>query len=370
MSAQDLSLFVKAPLGGVDRRTLVPTLAAEGPIVARADVERARASIRPAGVDLGDGACVLMLGGSNGMLKAVALQLLFGERVPVFAVHYDSAKLQVGPHHAAAIHEAAATVGLEATFLNDDATKSDVVANVVQQLASKYRVVHLINGIAAGATKRYVQHGKITVKDLDVAFDPVRQTPDWSRWENVRRVGLVEVDVATEQDIERTNKLMGTSTLPWVEALAEAKLLVPGRSVVSFADYDFSSDDPVYGMGPLAGAKVLQREAMKQIHERFGVACVRLCYPPLNTTAIGAIPGGLLMFAGTAECLLRAGTYRSIPDLAADTMAMFGASARQDGVLWMDAHYKAVLPEFHRLSERLDNENVRTELAHVVGATL
>ena len=75
--------------------------------------------------------------------------------------------------------------------------------------SGKYRAVHLINGIAAGATKRYVEHGPTQVKDLDVAFNPVLQVPDFSKPENVRKVGLVDVEVATDVDIERTNKLHG-----------------------------------------------------------------------------------------------------------------------------------------------------------------
>lgn len=366
-SAPMLETFVKQPLGGVDRRHMLSLLADEGPATARKDLDAARAALRPRGVAAGKDGCVLLLGGSNGILRAVAIQLLFGERVPVWAVHYDSEKLQIGPHHARVIAEDAAKEGVDAQFRNDDATKPEVVAEVVAGLSARYRVVHLINGIAAGATKRYVEHGKYLVKDLDVAFDPVRQTPDFSRRENLRKVGMVEVDVATEADIVRTNRMMGTSTTLWADALAAAGLLVRDESVVAFADYDYEKDDPVYGMGPLAGGKLLQRESMKQIREQYGARTVRICYPALCTTAIGAIPGGLLMFAGTAEVLLRKGTYRGVPDLAAGTMELFGTKG---GELRLDAHYQAVLPEFHALAQRLTNDNVAMELAHVFGAAL
>jgi enoyl-[acyl-carrier protein] reductase/trans-2-enoyl-CoA reductase (NAD+) len=75
-------------------------------------------------------------------------------------------------------------------------------------------------------------------------------------------VGLVDVEVATDVDIERTNKFMGSSSLLWAEPLAEAGLLVRGESLVAFCDYDYPPDDPVYAMGPLAGAKQLQRKTM------------------------------------------------------------------------------------------------------------
>ena len=38
--------------------------------------------------------------------------------------------------------------------------------------------------------------------------------------------------------------------------------------------------------------------------ERFGARTVRLCYPAVATTALGAIPGGLLMYGLSAEILL------------------------------------------------------------------
>lgn len=363
-----LEIFPKLPLGGADRRSLLQVLAADGASTARSDLAAARERSIARGVRAGERACVLMLGGSNGILRQVAIQLIFAEKVPVWAVHYDSEKLQIGPHHARAITEAANAIGVDAQFRNDDATKPEVIAEVVAQLAEKYRVVHLINGIASGATKRYAEHGKTTVRDLDVAFDPVRQVADFSSWDKVRKLGLVEVDVATDQDIARTNRMMGTSTALWTDALSAAGLLVAGESIVAFADFDFEENDPVYGMGPLAGGKLLQRAGMTAIAAQHGVRAVRLCYPPMNTTAIGAIPGGLLMFAGSAELMLRNGTYRDLSALAADTMPLFDPASGSE--IRFDAAYKAILPEFHALAARLTPENLRTELSHVVGVGL
>jgi enoyl-[acyl-carrier protein] reductase/trans-2-enoyl-CoA reductase (NAD+) len=367
MSHEDkLETFTKQPLGGVDRRSLLDLLAKNGPDTARNDLAAQRKTIATQGTDIPRDACVLMLGGSNGILRAVAVQLVFGEKVPVYCVHYDSEKLQIGGHHARAIHDAATEIGVAADFKNADATKPAVIAEVVESLKSRYRVVHLINGIAAGATKRYEQHGKTKVRDLDVAFDPVRQVPDFSAWDRVRKVGLVEVDTASAEDIERTNKMMGHSTAPWADALAAAGLLVRGESIVAFADYDFEPDDPVYAMGPLAGAKLLQRESMAKIGSQYGVRTVRLCYPAMNTTAIGAIPGGILMFAGTAEVMIRRGTYRNLVALARDTMPMFRRGFAS-GEVRLDDEYKAALPEFHALTGDLTNENLRERLSHVVG---
>jgi len=271
-----LEVFVKQPLGGVEHRAILPILAENGLRVAREDLAAQRKKLRRRSPTIAKDACVLLLGGSNGILRQVAVQLVFAEGVPVHAVHYDSAKLQVGPHRAHAITSPAQEVDVDVAFRNEDATKPDVITQVVAEVAAKYRVVHLVNGIAAGATKRYERFGKALVKDLDVAFDPVRQTPDFSRWENVRKVGLVEVDIATPADIERTNKMMGTSTDPWADALAAAGLLGRGESIVAFADYDFEKDDLVYGMGPLAGAKILQRESMKRIGELYGAHTIRI----------------------------------------------------------------------------------------------
>jgi enoyl-[acyl-carrier protein] reductase/trans-2-enoyl-CoA reductase (NAD+) len=62
-------------------------------------------------------------------------------------------------------------------FFNEDATKPATIEMVVKELKGKFRAVHFVNGIAAGATKRYAEHGPTQVKDLDVAFHPVLQTP-------------------------------------------------------------------------------------------------------------------------------------------------------------------------------------------------
>jgi enoyl-[acyl-carrier protein] reductase/trans-2-enoyl-CoA reductase (NAD+) len=194
----------------------------------------------------------------------------------------------------------------------------------------------------------------------------VRQVPDFSSWDCIRKVGLVSVDVATEQDIERTHQFMGRSTDPWADALAAAGLLVRGESLVAFADYEFEPTDPVYGMGPLAAAKLMQRESLARIHRAYGVRTTRLCYPPMCTTAIGAIPGGLLKFAGSAELMLREGTYKNLAALAADTIPAFDARFT-DEALHLDLPYKAVRRAFDQLVDGLDNDNLRERLAHVVG---
>ena len=341
-----LETFKKLPLGGVDRRALVGALAKDGLRVATELLERQRRTLRPAGTAIAKDTAVVVLGGSNGITRAVTLQLLFGERARVYAVHYDSEKMQIGPFHVQAIKAAAEAEGLQARFWNDDATRPQAIEQVLAALeADGVRAVHLVNGIAAGATKRYAEHGPTLVKDLDVAFDPVLQVPDFSRPENVRRLGLVDVEVASDVDIERTNRFMGSSSLLWAEPLASAGMLAKGESLVAFCDYDFPPDDPVYAMGPLAGAKILQRRTMGEIRDRFGARTARICYPPVATTALGAIPGGLLMYGLSAQILKERGQYRDVLELGVASMAAFRADFAGDE-LHLDEAYKAALPEF------------------------
>jgi enoyl-[acyl-carrier protein] reductase / trans-2-enoyl-CoA reductase (NAD+) len=348
-----LEVFKKLPLGGLDRRALAASLAAHGKSTATDLLAKQRAAIRPCGTKFATDSAVVVLGGSNGITRLLAIQLVFGERAPVYGVHYDSEKLQIGFFHVQALVEAAAAAGLTARFWNEDATTPATIEAVVAELRSRYRVIHLVNGIAAGATKRYAKHGPTRVKDLDVAFHPVLQVPDFSRRENIRKLGLVDVEVATDAEIERTNRFMGTSSLLWAEALAAAGLLARDESVVAFCDYDYPADDPVYAMGPLAGAKKLQRETMLDIRRRLGARTARLCYPAMATTALGAIPGGLLMYALTAEILLQAGEYKDLPELAAESMEIFRPS--WDGTdVRLDVPYQARLPEFFKRSEALE----------------
>lgn len=358
----DLEVFKKQPLGGTDRRSIVSGLAEHGSRVARELLDTQIRRVCPRGAIIPNDTAVIVLGGSNGITRAIAIELLFGARAAVFGVHYDSDKMQIGVHHVAALRERATTEGLTTRFWNTDATKPGVPEEVIAELKDKYRAVHLINGIAAGATKRYAEHGPTKVKDIDVAFDPILQIPDFSRPDNIRRVGLVEVEVATETDIERTNRFMGTSSLLWAEALANARLLVAGQSIVAFCDYDFEPTDPVYAMGPLAGAKKLQRETMAQIRERFGARTVRICYPAVATTALGAIPGGLLMYGLSAQILKERGQYQDVADLGAATMKLFESSFASD-TLRLDDAYQAALPEFHRREEALGPDHLQASFS-------
>ena len=353
----ELEVFKKLPLGGIDRRALVGALAKDGLRVATELLEAQRKSIRSVGTKIADDTAVLILGGSNGITRALAVQLLFGERAKVYAVHFDSEKMQIGGFHVQAITRAAEAEGLTARFRNDDAIKPAIIEEVVAELAGKFRAVHVINGIAAGAMKRYVEHGPTQVKDLDVAFDPILQVPDFSAPASIRKVGLVDVEVANDADIERTNRYMGSSSLLWAEPLAAAGLLAREESIVAFCDYDYPPDDPVYAMGPLAGAKKLQREKLHEIRERFGVRTVRICYPPVGTTALGSIPGGSLMFALSAQILKERGQYRDVMELGVDSMEMFKPSFHESE-LRLDAAYKATLPEFHARKATLTNADL------------
>ncbi len=376
----DLETFKKLPLGGVDRRALVGALARDGLRAATELLERQRPAIIRGGAEtppnppriptaIAPDTAVLVLGGSNGITRALALHLIFGERARVYAVHFDSEKMQIGPYHVQAIKSAADAEGLTAHFWNDDATKPQLIEMVLTRLeADGVRAVHLINGIAAGATKRYAEHGPTLVKDLDVAFDPVLQVPDFSLPENVRKVGMVEVEVASEVDIERTNRFMGSSSLLWAEPLARAGFIARGESVVAFCDYDYPADDPVYAMGPLAGAKTLQRKTMGEIEQRFGARTVRVCYPPVATTALGAIPGGLLMYGLSAQILKDRGEYRDVMELGAASMALFGAGFT-GGELRLDDAYRAALPEFHARKDTLTDADLPGAFSRLYATT-
>lgn len=367
MTTIQLETFPKLPFGGISPKWMAQRLAAEGAALAVADLARDRAAVRSTGISLPKQSAVLMLGGSGGILRAFAIQLLFGEHIPVYAMHYDSEKLQIGAHHAHALEAAAKEEKIPCRYINADATRPDKIQILIDEIkAAGHRCVHLINGIAAGATKRFAEHGTTQVRDLDVAFDPLRQIADFSSWESLRRFGLVDVEIATEADIERTYKFMGRSTDPWAAALYDAGLLLPGESIVAFTDYDYEPDDPVYAMGPLAQAKVLQRESMHRIREQMGVRTLRLCYPAMNTTALGAIPGGTLMFAGTAQILLEQGAYKNLSTLAAETTAIFSPDFTKEE-LRVDTDFQRVLPEFHRRKVTMHTGNLHEHFHLVVG---
>jgi enoyl-[acyl-carrier protein] reductase/trans-2-enoyl-CoA reductase (NAD+) len=128
--------------------------------------------------------------------------------------------------------------------------------------------------------------------------------------------------------------------------------------VVAFADYDFEPDNPVYGMGPLAGAKRLQRQSMVEIKQKHRVHTTRICYPAMNTTAISAIPGGVLMYAATATAL--GDKRQTLPELAAATMPIFGEAVSD---LRLDSDYQAALARVNPLVAAIDERNWRSLIA-------
>ncbi|MBW2524646.1 MAG: hypothetical protein JRI23_10745 [Deltaproteobacteria bacterium] len=358
--------FKKLPLGGVNRRELMGLLAEQGPARARELLREQRKRIEPRGAAIGDDTAVILLGGSNGITRAMALQLVFGEKADVVCVHYDSPRMQIGPHHVAALTEAAAEVGVRVRSFNADATKPKTVTDVIDAVAPEYDAVHLINGIAAGTPKRAAEHGPTKVLDLDVAFDPVLQVPDFGRPGAIRRLGWVEVGVASENETRRTMQFMGTSSELWAEALGAAGLLRTGESVVAFCDYDFPADDPVYGMGPLADAKREQRRSLGRIRDRFGVRAVTLALPAMATTALGAIPGALLAYALSTQVLRERGEFRGLGELARQSMDLWQPPL-PDGELRLDEPFQRSLDEVRRRLQSIGPAEVATAFSLVTG---
>ncbi len=96
---------------------------------------------------------------------------------------------------------------------------------------------------------------------------------------------------------------------------------------------------------------------MATIHQRFGVRTVRLCYPAMCTTALGAIPGGITMFAVTAQILKERGEYQTIAELAAATMALW-REPLPERELRLDEAFQRCLPEWQVRKKALRPEIV------------
>eukprot|EP01062_Namystynia_karyoxenos_P043376 TRINITY_DN31786_c0_g1_i1.p1 TRINITY_DN31786_c0_g1~~TRINITY_DN31786_c0_g1_i1.p1 ORF type:complete len:420 (+),score=106.10 TRINITY_DN31786_c0_g1_i1:94-1260(+) len=320
-----LQAMAKRPLGGVDLRQMAVLIKAEGRSAADRQLQTDLARLRPVPAVLPENHGVVVLGGSNGITRAIALQLSFGQRVPVWCVHSDNPRMQIAYQHAQSAAARAEAENVPLKYRNVSAIADGVAQEVAAEMrAAGVRSASLINGIAAGVPKRYAQFGPCAVPELDCAFHPVLQTPDFGTPAAYRSIGLVDVGVASDQEVQRTMDLMGSAPqTAWAAALAGEGLL-SSASVLAFCDYDYPNWDPVYAHGPLAGAKQAQRGELRQLRAQYSARPASLCFPPMPTSALGAIPGGLLLYAATAELLLRSGrsdSLRSCGELAASAVS-------------------------------------------------
>jgi enoyl-[acyl-carrier protein] reductase/trans-2-enoyl-CoA reductase (NAD+) len=121
-------------------------------------------------------------------------------------------------------------------------------------------------------------------------------------------VGLVDVEVASDLDIERTNKLHG-------HVVAAVGRAARGRGPHREGREHRRPSATTTTRRTIRSTRWARSRARRsssarrwlQIHERFGAITARLCYPPVGTTALGAIPGGLLMYGLSAQILLEQG---------------------------------------------------------------
>jgi enoyl-[acyl-carrier protein] reductase/trans-2-enoyl-CoA reductase (NAD+) len=300
------------------------------------------------GSTISPNAAELLLGGSNGMARAPTAQLLFGEKAHVHRRHFDSETSQIGGFYVQVL--SAAAESLHVKLWNDDATTPVTIEAVIDEHRGGVRPQSLVNELAAGASKRHAEHGPAFVKDIDVAFDLVVRVPDFSKPEKIRRV--VEVEVPTDVHIERTDRFMGSSSLLWAEPFVAAGLLVRGESIGAFRDNDYPPDDPVDAMGPLVAAKQLHRQTMSQVSAPVGARTARLCYPPIATPALGAIPGGLLTCGLSAQLIKERGRYRDVMEFGHESTEILGPSWDL-GELYLDEAHEAAVPESQARKARL-----------------
>ena len=96
---------------------------------------------------------------------------------------------------------------------------------------------------------------------------------------------------------------------------------------------------------------------MQQIADDFGARCVRLCYPAMPTTALGAIPGGTLMYALTGQILAERDELLTVDELGRDTMKLW-IEPLPEKELRLDEAYQKTLPEFYKRRDALKPEDI------------
>lgn len=214
---------------------------------------------------------VLIIGASTGYGLATRIAAAFGGRSATFGVFFEKAAgdgktATAGWYNSVAFTAQAKAAGLYAGNANGDAFSDTLKAEVIDRLRRDWGGVDLLIYSLASPRRTDPRSGRVfssTLKPIGQPFFAKSLDTD------KRIVTTMEVEPATEEEIEGTRKVMGGEDWEWwVDSLTEAGLLAPGFQTAAYSYIGPEVTWPVYHRGTIGMAKVDLQKTARRLHDR------------------------------------------------------------------------------------------------------
>jgi enoyl-[acyl-carrier protein] reductase/trans-2-enoyl-CoA reductase (NAD+) len=206
---------------------------------------------------------------------------------------------------------AAATRGREVSVINGDAFSDEIKAQTIARLKASGAKLDAIVYSLAAPKRTDPRTGQTWMSALKTIGAPYRNKSIDLVTDTLTEV---EIEPATEAEIESTRRVMGGEDFAaWTRALLEADLLAEGCRAVAYSYIGPVLTYPIYREGTIGKAKEDLESTTKALsatlHERLGGAAYVSINKALVTQASAAIPVVPLYISALYKVMKAAGTH-------------------------------------------------------------
>lgn len=214
---------------------------------------------------------ILIIGASTGYGLASRIVAGFLANANTIGVFFERNALpektgSAGWYNSAAFEEAAHKAGLYAKSINGDAFSDNIKQQTIDLIKKDWngKVDLIIYSIAS--PRRTDPSSNITYNSVLKPID--KPYKDLTIDINTGKISTVEINPATDQEIESTVKVMGGEDLQlWVDCLHEHKVLANNCSVIAYSYIGPTITYPIYRNGTIGRAKEHLEQTIKNIDD-------------------------------------------------------------------------------------------------------
>jgi len=259
---------------------------------------------------------VLVIGASTGFGLSSRITAAFGSGAATLGIFFERPSEEGRPatpgwYNTIAFTQAARAAGLSAANLNGDAFSDDLKRQALEIIARDLGPVDLVVYSLASPRRTHPRTGvvhKSTLQPLGTSYTNKTVDPDKGL---VSEVTIPPADAAGAAD---TLAVMGGEDWElWMQALADARLLAPGATAISYSYLGPVHTWPIYKDGTIGRAKLDLERAARAIDARLRATVGGRAFISVNkalvTQASSAIPVVPLYISILYKIMKAAGTH-------------------------------------------------------------
>lgn len=259
---------------------------------------------------------VLVIGASTGFGLSSRITAAFGSGAATLGIFFERPSEEGRPatpgwYNTIAFTQAARAAGLYAANLNGDAFSDDLKRQALEIIARDLGPVDLVVYSLASPRRTHPKTGvvhKSTLQPLGAPYTNKTVDPDKGL------VSEVTIEPADEAGAADTLAVMGGEDWElWMQALADARLLAPGATAISYSYIGPVHTWPIYKDGTIGRAKLDLERAARAIDAQLRAAVGGRAFISVNkalvTQASSAIPVVPLYISILYKVMKAAGTH-------------------------------------------------------------